>query len=189
MRVAPSVLTIQGLPIHLIPDYAQWLRERVAEGHGMHVVTLNAEMVMQAVRNPRLKTVIQQAELVVPDGVGVTLYLQLRRCGTYHAPGIDLVGQVLAHLRQETVFFLGGGTGSSGTGCSLLATTEPSFAGGRSATRLFYARGGIWDCSAIATATTTADSCGARSTPPGILDSTAPASVPSVSVGGRGRQF
>jgi len=111
MWVVPPVLTIQGLPIHLLPDYAQWLRERVAEGHGMHVVTLNAEMVMQAVRNPRLKTVIQQAELVVPDGVGVTLYLQLRRCGTYHAPGIDLVGQVLAHLRQETVFFLGGAPG------------------------------------------------------------------------------
>jgi N-acetylglucosaminyldiphosphoundecaprenol N-acetyl-beta-D-mannosaminyltransferase len=75
------------------------------------VVTLNAEMVMQARSNPALKTLIQGAELVVPDGVGVTLYLRLRRCGTYHAPGIDLVSQVLAHLQAETVFFLGGAPG------------------------------------------------------------------------------
>ena len=111
MSVPPPVLTIQGLPIHLLPDYAQALRERVSGGLSTHVVTLNAEMVMQARSNPALKTLIQGAELVVPDGVGVTLYLRLRRCGTYHAPGIDLVSQVLAHLQAETVFFLGGAPG------------------------------------------------------------------------------
>ncbi|APB32857.1 glycosyl transferase, WecB/TagA/CpsF family [Gloeomargarita lithophora Alchichica-D10] len=108
MLIPPSVLTIQGLPIHLLADYAQWLRERVEQGQGTQVVTLNAEMVMQAAQNPSLKAVIQQAELVVPDGVGVTWYLKLRRRGTYHAPGIDLVSQVLAHLQGKAVFFLGG---------------------------------------------------------------------------------
>ncbi|WP_448380625.1 WecB/TagA/CpsF family glycosyltransferase [Gloeomargarita sp.] len=111
MSRALPVLTIQGLPIHLAADYAQELHERVSRGQGTHVVTLNAEMVMQAVRQPRLKAVIQAADLVVPDGVGVTLYVRLRRGGTYHAPGIDLVSQVLAHLHQETVFFVGGAPG------------------------------------------------------------------------------
>ncbi len=111
MASAPPVLTIQGLPIHLLTDYVGWLAERVAAGRCTQVVTLNAEMVMQATRNPALTRVIQQAELVVPDGVGVTLYLWLRRQGTYHAPGIDLVSQVLMRLRGETVFFLGGAPG------------------------------------------------------------------------------
>ncbi|MEN9280469.1 MAG: WecB/TagA/CpsF family glycosyltransferase [Gloeomargarita sp. DG_1_4_bins_134] len=111
MYSAPPALTIQGLPIHLLTDYAHWLQGRVATGQGTQVVTLNAEMVMQAAQNPALKTAIQQAELVVPDGVGVTLYLKLRRQGTYHAPGIDLVAEVLSQLRGATVFFLGGAPG------------------------------------------------------------------------------
>ncbi|MEN9218804.1 MAG: WecB/TagA/CpsF family glycosyltransferase [Gloeomargarita sp. DG_2_bins_126] len=111
MCPTPTVLTIQGLPIHLLADYPGWLRARVERGQPTHVVTLNAEMVMQARHHPALKTAIQQAELVVPDGVGVTLYLQLRRQGRYHAPGIDLVAEVLSQLRGATVFFLGGAPG------------------------------------------------------------------------------
>ncbi len=39
-------------------------------------VTLNAEMTMQARRNPSLSTVIENADLVIPDGAGVVLYLR-----------------------------------------------------------------------------------------------------------------
>ncbi|MEN9228444.1 MAG: WecB/TagA/CpsF family glycosyltransferase [Gloeomargarita sp. GMQP_bins_120] len=106
-----SRLSLEGLPIDLCADYVQLLYRRLQQGQGTHVVTLNAEMVMQARRQPALKTVIQRAELVVPDGVGITLYLRLRGQGTYHAPGIDLVGQILSRLQGEAVFFLGGAPG------------------------------------------------------------------------------
>ncbi|MCS7032255.1 MAG: WecB/TagA/CpsF family glycosyltransferase, partial [Gloeomargarita sp. SKYG116] len=106
-----SRLTVQGLPVDLYDDYYHALYQRLQQRQGTHVVTLNAEMVMQACRQPALRTVIQQAELVVPDGVGITLYLKLRGRGTYHAPGIDLVSQVLDRLQGELVFFLGGAPG------------------------------------------------------------------------------
>ncbi|MCS7227099.1 MAG: WecB/TagA/CpsF family glycosyltransferase, partial [Gloeomargarita sp. SKYB31] len=106
-----SRLTVQGLPVDLYDDYHYALYQRLQQRQGTHVVTLNAEMVMQACRQPALRTVIQQAELVVPDGVGITLYLKLRGRGTYHAPGIDLVSQVLDRLQGEPIFFLGGAPG------------------------------------------------------------------------------
>ncbi|HBE17723.1 MAG TPA: glycosyltransferase, partial [Cyanobacteria bacterium UBA11367] len=64
-----------GLPVHLEDDYNSWLGSRLQQKIGSHVVTLNAEMVMQAESNPALAHVIQKAELVIPDGAGVIFYL------------------------------------------------------------------------------------------------------------------
>jgi N-acetylglucosaminyldiphosphoundecaprenol N-acetyl-beta-D-mannosaminyltransferase len=80
------------------------------------VVTLNAEMTMQAERNRSLADVIHNAELVIPDGAGVVLYLQwllwqkVNRC-----PGIELSEKLLRALGEQKtdvkVFFYGGAPG------------------------------------------------------------------------------
>ena len=57
-------------------NYPGWLLECLQQSIGTHVVTLNAEMTMQAERNTALAKVIQDAELVIPDGAGVVLYLR-----------------------------------------------------------------------------------------------------------------
>ncbi len=41
------------------------------------VVTLNPEMVMNSKNNAELKTIINNAELVIPDGVGVEIGLKI----------------------------------------------------------------------------------------------------------------
>jgi N-acetylglucosaminyldiphosphoundecaprenol N-acetyl-beta-D-mannosaminyltransferase len=46
--------SVLGLPVHILDDYAGWLMERLHQGLGSHVVTLNAEMAMQAEQNPAL---------------------------------------------------------------------------------------------------------------------------------------
>ncbi len=60
----------------MVKNYPHWLVESLQQGRGTHVVTLNAEMTMQARRNPSLSTVIENADLVIPDGAGVVLYLR-----------------------------------------------------------------------------------------------------------------
>ena len=45
-------LRVMGLPVHHGADYATWLLGRLRRGQGSHVVTLNAEMSMQADHNP-----------------------------------------------------------------------------------------------------------------------------------------
>ena len=67
-----------GVPVHLSTDYLDWLVQQAQAGRGAQVVTLNAEMTMQAEQNPELAQIIRQAELVVPDGAGVVLYLRLQ---------------------------------------------------------------------------------------------------------------
>jgi N-acetylglucosaminyldiphosphoundecaprenol N-acetyl-beta-D-mannosaminyltransferase len=107
----PQTATVLGLPVHLLDNYADWLLHQLKQQQGVHVVTLNAEMAMQAEQNPALAAVIRKAELVIPDGAGVVLYLKLRGRQVHRCPGIELAEMLLhqaATLPQSpSVFFYG----------------------------------------------------------------------------------
>ncbi|MCC5638095.1 WecB/TagA/CpsF family glycosyltransferase [Nostoc sp. CHAB 5844] len=116
MSKPPKVFSVLGIPVHVMSNYPGWLLECLQHSRGTHVVTLNAEMTMQAERNSALAQVIHDAELVIPDGAGVVLYLQwlfwqkVQRC-----PGIELAETLLRELGQKQkgtkVFFYGGAPG------------------------------------------------------------------------------
>lgn len=114
MSEAPQQFSVMGLPVHLMDDYPGWLRSRLQQGIGTHVVTLNAEMTMQAEHHTTLARVIHQSELAIPDGAGVVLYLRLlfgkkvERC-----PGIELAESLLRGTGdgKTRVFFFGGAPG------------------------------------------------------------------------------
>jgi N-acetylglucosaminyldiphosphoundecaprenol N-acetyl-beta-D-mannosaminyltransferase len=97
---AASLFSVLGLPIHLIEDYPGWLVDRLHQQKGCHVVTLNAEMTMQAEHNPPLAEIIHQAELVIPDGAGVVLYLKLHGKHVTRCPGIELSEALLKQSAQ-----------------------------------------------------------------------------------------
>ncbi|MFB8791151.1 MAG: WecB/TagA/CpsF family glycosyltransferase [Potamolinea sp.] len=115
MFEAPEQFSVLGLPVHLIDDYDRWLGTRLQQGLGSHVVTLNSEMVIQAERNQDLAAIIQKAELVIPDGAGVILYLQLEGKRQQRCPGIELAESLLRQAGQLNsscpVFFYGGAPG------------------------------------------------------------------------------
>ena len=112
---SPKTFSIMGLPVHLLPDYTRWLVSRVRQRVGCQVVTLNAEMSMQAEKNPRLAELIRQADLVIPDGAGVVLFLKLQGKKAQRCPGIELAENLLRELGQSpslgSVFFFGGAPG------------------------------------------------------------------------------
>jgi len=108
-----KAFSVLGLPVHVITNYSGWLLERLQQKIGTHVVTLNAEMAMQAERNTTLAKVIQDAELVIPDGAGVVLYLRwLLLQKVQRTPGIELAEALLKELGQKGIdaklFFYGG---------------------------------------------------------------------------------
>jgi len=120
----PESATVLGLPIHLMDDYLGWLIQQLQHQQGVHVVTLNAEMAMQGERNSVLAAIIQQAELVIPDGAGVVFYLGLRGKRVQRCPGIELAAALLAQSATAnpnaelptspspySVFFYGGAPG------------------------------------------------------------------------------
>jgi N-acetylglucosaminyldiphosphoundecaprenol N-acetyl-beta-D-mannosaminyltransferase len=112
MLQAPEQFSVLGLPVHLLNDYGHWLGVRLHQRLGSHVVTLNSEMVMQAERNEELANIIRSAELVIPDGAGVVLYLRIQGQRQRRCPGIELAESLLRQAGELgktcPVFFYGG---------------------------------------------------------------------------------
>ncbi len=102
--------SVLGLPVHIHENYLDWLDQRLQTNQGTHVVTINAEMTMQARKNPALANVIKQAELVVPDGSGIVLYLRSQGEKIDRCPGIELSEKVvqIAAEKQWRIFLIGG---------------------------------------------------------------------------------
>jgi N-acetylglucosaminyldiphosphoundecaprenol N-acetyl-beta-D-mannosaminyltransferase len=111
LQPQPSVM---GLPVHLHLNYIDWLTTQLQQNQGVHVVTLNAEMAMQAEQDETLATIIRKAELVIPDGAGVVFYLKLRGKAVQRFPGIELAEMLLEKSSQLSacpIFFYGGAPG------------------------------------------------------------------------------
>ncbi|WP_404787274.1 WecB/TagA/CpsF family glycosyltransferase [Altericista sp. CCNU0014] len=113
--IDPHPFKVLGFAIHLLPDYVDWLSTRIAQHQGTHVVTLNAEMTMQAEQDLALADIIHRANLVVPDGSGIVLYLKLHGKTVRRCPGIELTETLLQTSARQpqpwSVFFYGGAPG------------------------------------------------------------------------------
>ena len=115
MNTTVQVFPVLGLPVHLSDNYPGYLLSRLKEGLGSHVVTLNAEMCMQAEKNSGLAHIINSADLVIPDGAGIVFYLRLKGKKIKRFPGIELAESLLSQLTtfypSPSVFFFGGAPG------------------------------------------------------------------------------
>jgi N-acetylglucosaminyldiphosphoundecaprenol N-acetyl-beta-D-mannosaminyltransferase len=89
-------------------------------------------MTMQAEDNPRLASVIRQADLVIPDGSGIVLYLLLRGQKMQRCPGIELAESLLCEFGDSpelgSVFFLGGAPGVAQTAAEVWQQQLPQLA-------------------------------------------------------------
>lgn len=105
-----KTLTVMGLPVHQSPDYVDWLRRRAECHQSTHVVTLNAEMCMQAQEDAQLRRFIESADLVAPDGSGIELYFRFfKGMPVKRYPGIELAADLLSSLGpDQKVAFYGG---------------------------------------------------------------------------------
>lgn len=121
--------SVLGLPVHLLNNYTDWLLEQFQQRHGVHVVTLNAEMAMQAEQDADLATVIHKAGLVIPDGAGVVLYLKyLQGCSVQRCPGIELAESLVRRAAQDpehSIFCYGGAPGVSQAAATALQRQIP----------------------------------------------------------------
>ncbi|PSB04514.1 WecB/TagA/CpsF family glycosyltransferase [Merismopedia glauca] len=111
----PEKFAVLGIGLHLLDDYSSWLSSRLSRKIPTHVVTLNAEMVMQALENSDLAQIIEQAELVIPDGAGITFYLSLYGKECKRCPGIEIAEFMVTEAANlgtsAPVFFYGGKPG------------------------------------------------------------------------------
>lgn len=88
------------LPEAQLQSYAAWIAARLSQGLGAQVVTCNPEMIMQGQRDPAFAQVLREAELVIPDGIGVVWALQRQGIRVQRVPGIELA-EALIQLAAE----------------------------------------------------------------------------------------
>jgi N-acetylglucosaminyldiphosphoundecaprenol N-acetyl-beta-D-mannosaminyltransferase len=111
MRVNILGITVD---IHTMQETVEKIRQAVENRAQLRVVTANPEMIYASVGNHRLKKVINSADVVTADGIGVVW--AGRWLGTpvkERVTGIDLIQELLpiANAGKWRLFFLGGKPG------------------------------------------------------------------------------
>ena len=73
------------------------------------IVTINPEMFSEAERNKDFAEVLDNAEIIVPDGIGVKIALKIMGIESERVPGIDLAKNLLkiAESKRWTVALIG----------------------------------------------------------------------------------
>jgi len=98
---------------------AQHAYEMIYSGRKTYVVTPNPEIVWQSRKNELLRIAINNAGLVLPDGIGIVLGARVLgtplQCG--RVPGIDFIALLLEKLSQSggRIFLLGAKPGVAQT--------------------------------------------------------------------------
>ena len=93
-----------------------------------HIVTADASMVVTARHDPALRTIIEKADLVTPDGFGILwASRQMRTPVPYKVSGVDLVGEVcrLSPTKGYRIFFFGAGPGVAEEAAAKLRALYP----------------------------------------------------------------
>lgn len=103
---------VLGYPVDIVdePQALSVIEECWSRKKSMHVVTLNAEMVVAAQQDAELDRIIRHAHLIVPDGAGVVFAIKLNGLEISRLPGIELAAGALsrAALGGKKVALIGG---------------------------------------------------------------------------------
>jgi len=109
-------INIHNILIHNVTmqEAVALVQKWVTEDSVHTIFTPNSEIIMQAQRNPDLKNVLNNADLLIPDGAGVVLASKiLKRPLKEKVSGVDLVKNLFAETAGKNVsfFILGGEPG------------------------------------------------------------------------------
>lgn len=67
------------------------------------VITINPEMFSQAEKDYNFSNIVKEAEMVIPDGVGVTIALKIVGHNIKRIPGIDFAKQLLVEASLSSI--------------------------------------------------------------------------------------
>ncbi len=74
-----------------------------------HIITANPEIVFEAISNPEYEKIFSKANLVIADGIGVSLPMSWKGYSSVRVPGIDIFEALLVNqeLGEHGVYLLG----------------------------------------------------------------------------------
>jgi N-acetylglucosaminyldiphosphoundecaprenol N-acetyl-beta-D-mannosaminyltransferase len=106
---------VLGYPVDMVDEALalEVIESAWRDRKGLHIVTLNAEMVVAAQQDPELDRIIRHAHLIIPDGAGIVWAMRLQGIEVDRLPGIDLAAAALhrAAISGRGVALVGGDKG------------------------------------------------------------------------------
>lgn len=96
---------IQGFNVDLMSfdEVIRTLLSAISDEKNIHIVTVNPEIVQSAKRNNELGEIINDAEIVTPDGIGIKIALKLKGIEQEQITGIDLTKEMLKICASEKI--------------------------------------------------------------------------------------
>lgn len=78
-----------------------YAKDLISDKKGAQVVTINPEMIEYALKNPEFEAILNNADLVVPDGVGVKIALKIKGVNIKRIAGIEFSRKLLEICAQN----------------------------------------------------------------------------------------
>jgi N-acetylglucosaminyldiphosphoundecaprenol N-acetyl-beta-D-mannosaminyltransferase len=127
---APEHIDLLGVPIHLLnmQTAPAHVRDMFNIAKTQLIIAANPEKVIAAQRNPELLQALNEAALVIPDGIGVVAAARLLHKGQIdRVPGADLMPEIcrLAAEQGKSVFLYGSEHGIASRAAELLQERYP----------------------------------------------------------------
>lgn len=103
---------ILDVPVDMIDggEAMEIFREMMKNDECSLIVTPNSEIIVNATKDPELKGIIEQADLVIPDGIGLVYASRIMGIPLKErVTGIDFLEAILRYLVEtgQSIFFLG----------------------------------------------------------------------------------
>lgn len=102
---------VLGYPVDLVTkdEALNFAENSMDAGKGLHVVTINPEIILAAEKNPELDAVISKAEFIIPDSTGMELALKRLGFDIKKLAGIEFSEALIARCAKNNfkVAFLG----------------------------------------------------------------------------------
>ncbi len=95
--------SILGFDVDLFnfDDAVQFVHQYLKENKGMQIVTINPEMIANGRKNDDFGRIINEADLVIPDGVGIKLALKVKGVNQENIPGIEFSKKLIGLCELE----------------------------------------------------------------------------------------
>lgn len=92
------------------------------------IITPNTEIIMNAQENSKLRQIINTADLVIPDGIGLIYASKIQKKGlTERVTGVDLMHKILSYCNEteKSIYILGGKPGVAKKACENIKNKLP----------------------------------------------------------------
>lgn len=127
----PTVLSILGIPVVFFDSYqhaVEHIGQRIRARRKTFCVAVNPEKIDKARHDPKLRTMLQEANLGICDGIGIILAVMLCYGKRMHrCTGCDLFGKLLGYAAESelSVFLLGAAPEINRAACEKLKQQFP----------------------------------------------------------------